>query len=529
VRRFVIGIGLTAFSFSGCAPAPQLPKEIRKEISRLEREHRLAEEAAKSGAHPPVPRLPELPAGMPPPEVRKKVQAALRELLEFRQALAAANRPEEGGLAEEKLELRTASAEAVVALAPPEGASPQSIRIENLGPELLRDPRLQINESADWFDQPSLLAGALKPGMTDRAKAVALWQFVVAARQHGRPAHPSAELHEPVKFLNVYGAGFCDDAAAVLAELARAAGLPARIWDLAGHVVPEIYFDGKWNLLDPDGEVCYYEDDGVTFCDVESLQRDPDRIRRFPSPLYQNAEELIRIYGTGEDNRLSDFHERPRGPAHRMAYSLRPGESLTRSRRPGNHYFSAGYFEPPPELGSGQLTFVPVFREDQYRVGCAEARGLQASAGHLETISESAEWAYAFELPYPMLAGRVRLDCDLPEGGVLELSLSEDGKNWTHSAVVREGGRRERAFRLNPFFRNGYGDPVYGYMVRFRLRLPPGARAEIYRAEFQTDIQVAPRSLPRMEAGENRVRFRQSGNTLAQVTFTDFLSGEPRE
>lgn len=504
---------------SGCRqPATDQPKELRKEITRLEREYRAAQaEAEKRGTVRQLPARPNWAPSAPPEAIRAQVQASLRNLLEFLVADREA-REITGSIPLETASFIANQSDHAETLRFPAGSQIQRVQIENVGVERLDHPRLRVNGMSDWFDLPSLLASVLAPEMSDREKAFALWKFVVASRQHGRPAHPSTELHEPVRFLNVYGSGFCDDAAAALAGLAHAAGLPARVWDLSGHVVPEIFFDGKWNLLDPDGEVCYFEADGVTFADVESLQRDPERIRQFPSPLYQNAEELIQIYRSTENNRLSDYHERTRGQPHQMAYSLRPGESLNLSRQPGSRYFSSGYFEAPPEYGSGRLTFRPLLRDKTFQTGSESSSGLEAVGDHLATTAEVAEWQNAFSLPYPMLAGRVRLVVDLPENASLELALSEDGREWTHFTEVKGPGRREWLCDLTPFFRNGYGDPMYGYHVRLRFRQPRGLSTQLLAAEFQTDIQVAPRSLPKISGEENLIQFSQAGTSLARVT-----------
>ncbi|HEY5791976.1 MAG TPA: transglutaminase-like domain-containing protein, partial [Chthoniobacterales bacterium] len=504
---------------SGCNPKPApLPKELRKEIARLEREHHSAEEAVKNlpgaAASLTPPPLPEWDQSISPDELRPRIQAALRALLEFRFTLIESRAVAPA----QSVSFIAAESGDVFQFTGPPKARTQSLRIENTGSALLVNPRLQANENSDWFDVSSLLDAVLRPGMSDREKVVALWKFVVASRQHGYRAHPAAELHDPVRFLNVYGYGFCDDASSALTVLASEAGIPTRIWDLSGHVVPEFFFDGKWNLLDPDGEVCYFEKDGVTFADVESLQREPERIREFPSPFYQDAEKLIQIYGTKDDNRLSDFYERTRGQPQRMAYTLRPGEGLWLSRLPAGRYFSADYFQEPPDYGSGRLTFEPVFREGLFQLGAQSVKNLTPVSGGLETTGGESELVYLFSLPYPMLDGRVELECELPEGGSVKVEFSEDGKKWTQAGQSTAPGQQSVSVKLTAFFRNGFGDPVYQYWLRLRFDSPAGKPARISRLHYQMDVQAAPKSLPQLAGGENTLRFLQSGDGAARVT-----------
>jgi len=111
----------------------------------------------------------------------------------------------------------------------------------------------------------------------DQEKAIALWEFVRKTRQHYFPSQQGREAEDPVKLANVYGYGYCDDAATALAWLATAAGFKARVWDLRGHVIPEIFYQDSWHMLDPDEEVYYFDDRGA-IASVEWLTRHPETI-----------------------------------------------------------------------------------------------------------------------------------------------------------------------------------------------------------------------------------------------------------
>jgi hypothetical protein len=94
----------------------------------------------------------------------------------------------------------------------------------------------------------------LKDGMSDRDKALAAWRTVVAFQHQDTPPleflqHEQTVL-DPIKMFNVYGYGFCSQASAHVAALARHAGVKARGWGINAHSVPEVYNDGAWHLLD---------------------------------------------------------------------------------------------------------------------------------------------------------------------------------------------------------------------------------------------------------------------------------------
>ncbi len=108
----------------------------------------------------------------------------------------------------------------------------------------------------------------IKFGMSDEEKALAIWRSVVMFRHQDSPPMEFLEgdgcVHDPIKMFNVYGYNMCCCAASNIAALARFVGLPARIWTIRAHVVPEVYWNDAWHMLDaslinyfrkPDGQI----------------------------------------------------------------------------------------------------------------------------------------------------------------------------------------------------------------------------------------------------------------------------------
>jgi hypothetical protein len=110
-------------------------------------------------------------------------------------------------------------------------------------------------------------ASFIKPGMSEKEKALAVWTTVVKFRQQTSPPEEylgDGNVHDPIKDFNVYGYGMCCCASANIESLSRYAGLEARGWGINHHSVPEVKIDGHWSLLDasliqyfnlPDGKI----------------------------------------------------------------------------------------------------------------------------------------------------------------------------------------------------------------------------------------------------------------------------------
>ncbi|MGA2618115.1 MAG: hypothetical protein ABSF26_10930 [Thermoguttaceae bacterium] len=94
----------------------------------------------------------------------------------------------------------------------------------------------------------------IQAGMTDKDKALAIWESVVAHQYQDSPPkeflHHEDDVYDVMKMFNVYGHSYCGVAACETAALARYLGLKARVSTIVAHVVPEIEWDGRWHLLD---------------------------------------------------------------------------------------------------------------------------------------------------------------------------------------------------------------------------------------------------------------------------------------
>lgn len=86
------------------------------------------------------------------------------------------------------------------------------------------------------------------------------WRFVKSNLQYNIPVSEAAWMHQPTIIFNSLGFGQCDDLASALAFIWREMGYETRIWNLNGHVVPEVFADGKWQMFDPSYDVYYYNE-----------------------------------------------------------------------------------------------------------------------------------------------------------------------------------------------------------------------------------------------------------------------------
>lgn len=333
----------------------------------------------------------------------------------------------------------------------------------------------------DFTSAETMIASILKPGMSDEEKAIAIWRFLVDWRYHHHPPDGSHEVHDPAKFLGVYGYGYCDDAAHNFVSLCRIAGIQARAWNLSRrHVVAEAFFDGGWHMFDPDHEV-YFRDEYGHIMSVEELAANPAVIMRTEvDPIGFPTRTLAEIYTQPNGNELSRMIPPP--ARHRLAPTLRPLDEVT---------FDFGlaaltrrvvyrHEPPPPEAGNGVLVRPVVV---------SEAEG---------------ELLIPVQWPYVILGGELELILKTAEIPEVALAVGEDKGEFHPLSVTSVGGRA--TIDLTSWFSH-YKEAAYELTLRVRGTDGAPVARQVEAAQLRMVFQFAPRVLPRVQPGGTTFEF----------------------
>ena len=133
------------------------------------------------------------------------------------------------------------------------------------------------------------------------------WRFIFNNRYHWPPLTTQLWYHDPTLFFNSIGFGYCDDAATAYYFILKAFGFAARQWTLNGHVVPEVFVSGRWEVYDSDLQVYYYNHNGQ-IAGVEELEQDPGLISNPINPIstygdgFAYSSLVASLYASIEDN-----------------------------------------------------------------------------------------------------------------------------------------------------------------------------------------------------------------------------------
>jgi len=364
-------------------------------------------------------------------------------------------------------------------------------------------------------------------------------------------------LYEPLKMLNAYGFMVCGQCSTLLYALYREAGFVTRQIGVPGHSLCEVFYEGRWHILDVDMWTWFRAPEGHIASAYE-LATDASKLiaennnRSQPCNLPdRKLEDYARMYADTQtvDGHVQDIWPHWSSRAHTMDFYLRPGESMSRSQTQNgrfhmpqewktllDRYKSEWRFGMPHEryepfrtFGNGTWTYAPNLcaRYHDFVRGVWEHSGVTQTDGGLECIFPSPlrgkgpraakpnEGVRGSPGPGPGTA-TFRVLSPYPFCGRPDWSgdrvISRDGV-WLE--FISRGDVRAEVTDAEGAWQpvdasSGSADITalldgrYECLLRFTLE--PGARLE--RFKFHGYTMTAPGSIPRLVQGSNAMQVR---------------------
>ena len=375
------------------------------------------------------------------------------------------------------------------------------VRMENLGTTDVVNPWL-FNGRNTFRTIDEIVHSAVRPGMSDREKAYALWFQEICHRYHWEGDND--ELGDPVKVFNVYGYNTCGNDSICLGGLWKRAGLkvtPARV---VGHCITQAFFDGRWNLFDGDMHSMYLLRDNHTVASEQDLVRDHDLIKRSHTQGILNPDK--RANDEWEAS-IYVYEGQPEGTRNcktdtNMNMVLRPGEALTwKWGHTGTvKYHGGNRPKYPATICNGNWEYRPDFSRDLWKNGATSIENVRSTGGALTAEDGKAgSIVWIVRSPYVFVGGKLEIAGKGPR-----FSLSFDGKTWKQVGTDLDG-----------FFPpNG---PAH-YEYRLRCELEDGA--QLANLKIVNDLQMAPLGLPAVADGMNNFVYsdRSPGEKRVRIT-----------
>ncbi len=408
----------------------------------------------------------------------------------------------------------------------------REVVLTNYGPAVVRNPWLVINDRGHWRSLESLVQHLVAPEMSDADKARTLWEWHRHHRFHSSTG--TAESSNAIKAYNVYGYTLCGDDSVVVADLWRAAGLKVRSGKPQGHSTTEVFYDGRWHLLDGDENIICLLPDNKTIASEDEIIRDHELMKR------THTYGILRPDGRRTDEGSAALHchqdrkhaAKRSGGRHTMSFDLRPGESMIWRWSNVHKWYGGDRYGSWKRVGervaNGQLVYEPDLDREGNRRHVGQIDGGRFATGADRVVQfqpcESGKPAYLvvrMRPPYVIVGGQVSADLRRKSGDdVATMALSFDGKTWTPIWQADRTGNLRAEAKIDSHFPRT-GDARYGVMLRMALQ----ARGDVEDAALRgfrivLDLQMAPLTLPALTLGENRVIYTDQTSAPHEVEVT---------
>jgi hypothetical protein len=379
--------------------------------------------------------------------------------------------------------------------------SNRSLRMENVGTANVINPWLIIGP-IDFFSQQTI-ANSVTAGLsTDRQKALAMFYFYITHRYHKGNGDNGAQ-GDVSQAMNVFGFNTCGNSTLCLSDLLDKVGVRDCIFShCPGHVVPQVFFDGKYNTLDGDMATIMLMRDNHALANEADLVRDHDLVKRVhqygimsPMSPLKNNEDYAQYY-TWEGNstvRLKGWNW------WTMGMVLRPHEAIEwrwGHETPAKYHGDMRGYPPmaPDTIYNGVWEYAPDFKNDAlWRPGATvtnitnKSGVLTASDGRIGTI------VWSMKAPYQFVGGTL---APAGKGYVIEIGFASP-KDWKPAY--------KRLATLTDFDERfkGRTDGANEYWIKCILT----GTASLRGITIKNDIEMAPLTMPSMTVGNNRISY----------------------
>lgn len=215
----------------------------------------------------------------------------------------------------------------LVALHTNSEAAQMELKLENRGPATYA---FCLSPGGLNFTNDSTIISSVCQGLTTPSeKALALFRCVGSYTSRCNQQNKFQE--EPTTLLTAYGCGFCSDINHSLMELLGDAGIPARLYNLTGHVVTEAYFDSAWHMLDADRNFFVYDSAGA-IASVDYVSNHPEILASYaeqiiPFSPWESWQELSSMYQSRNNNYVVDTSQHEEA-LQAVKYVLNPGDAV---------------------------------------------------------------------------------------------------------------------------------------------------------------------------------------------------------
>ena len=437
------------------------------------------------------------------------------------------------------------------------------------------------NASPDYYDMDSLIHSITSKWTTPKEKCWALFYWNHINRRQMAPMWMhGAELTDPIMQWNDFGFTMCSTICGINCSIWDAMGFKVRHWEIQNHTVPEVFYDGRWHMVDNSMSALYTLCDGVTIAGTEDIGKTQGCPASGGKVEFGHIAKYHCLNGTGRNglltgadcnrelkqegicfnpNKIRNCNDLWWNRGHRYILNLRPGEVYTRyyhrldadsphkvlQWEKGNQHYEAdpAYYVPNmhknPKLrgkdgdspkynirGNGIRTYSPRLAAKDLAESLYSQSGVQPADGGGVQPAKAGEMAHAiFKVEGANVITSMTIKAAVNRHSaddMARISIStNNGVEWKEVWKSKTAGESSPEIKLI--------DEVNGsYEVLVKVQLlgkVAAADAQLKKIGFQTITEVNAKALPRLSIGKNTI-YVGTGDQSEAVVFWPDLRGK---
>ena len=417
----------------------------------------------------------------------------------------------------------------------PQGSAPtlaswqpnRFIRIQNVGNNVVQNPRVYANGKGPWKSISHMLDVALGGTQTEAEKARAIYEFVRRQRFHATTW--DRQVRDPVKCFNVYGYTLCGDTADILETLWHRAGIRTRRVYVLAHTVSEAFYENAYHQFDADTNTIYLERDNKTIASRESLSRDHDLIRRTHSSSISLKESpWMNAFMAAR------FTETPVLPDRDIFtvpseynVKLRPMESIEwRWDHIGKHY-TADLKQDLNSWGkavyeafcNGKLRYYPNISEPSFPAGLESQKNIRQTPEGITPLQSAvqAQMVWKIASSYVLVGSRIPLQWEKSKNDQFFVDFSRNGKDWKRIFTATDERQTNTELEIDPLLSLPFAADFRFYIrVTMQAQKSPES-VRLKQIGFETDFQHSCEAIPELRSGRNDIVYQDDNSDARRV------------
>ena len=385
-------------------------------------------------------------------------------------------------------------------------------RLEIHGP--VEDPKVVCDRWIDPETPRTVLRHILKPGMTEREKAIAIFWWCQENCSRNTPW-----IWDDARFASTLGFGHCGPTGFAQSALCNAAGLQWHQMRLWAHNCIQIWYDNRWHVLDAYMRAVYPGPDGTYAASGAELAKFPELIDRHCGPDGRGLKEHIpmshlrKVYSSYDGGVKFELGKTFPWDTNKIRYRLRAGERLVLwwDRREVCSWPKLT----PSDFTNGQLIYEPDLRGTDARKDVHGSANVRWGTGklpvHVARTGQPAEIVWEVSSYCNLMTSRIEGTFARGQAGdVVRVSVSADGgKTWKPVWQHEGTGPVEATIDLKgalPFKPKVYTRGLRSYLAKVEMTAAGSpSKVGIASIRFATELLMHNRALPRLLKGKNKI------------------------